>query len=144
MLRVLQGVLDPTKQNNFIVDSALGLQLVPWSREIEKKLGQHITGTAKDSDGIEREASLNGGDVRGHGEPLKWIGGSQTALRESHRQNGRGDPDVLFDRAGGEALAAEIVPEPTGISPCKGYNRTILPRDSIRYPTTRRFLLRHT
>lgn len=35
------------------VDGGLGFQLVPWSREIEKKLGQHISGVAKDGGGIE-------------------------------------------------------------------------------------------
>ncbi|WP_404400567.1 relaxase/mobilization nuclease domain-containing protein [Pelagibacterium halotolerans] len=34
-------------------DGGLGFQLVPWSREIEKKLGQHISGVAKDGGGIE-------------------------------------------------------------------------------------------
>ncbi|MCL8382946.1 MULTISPECIES: relaxase/mobilization nuclease domain-containing protein [Xanthobacter] len=36
-----------------MIDSGLGFQLVPWSRELEKKLGQHVTGTAKDGGGIE-------------------------------------------------------------------------------------------
>jgi len=36
-----------------MVDDGLGFQLVPWAREIEKKLGQHVTGTAKDGGGIE-------------------------------------------------------------------------------------------
>ena len=36
-----------------MIDDGLGFQLIPWSREIEKKLGQHITGTVKDSGGIE-------------------------------------------------------------------------------------------
>ncbi|MFG1382220.1 DUF3363 domain-containing protein [Xanthobacter sp. V3C-4] len=36
-----------------MIDDGLGFQLVPWSREIEKKLGQHVTGTAKDGGGIE-------------------------------------------------------------------------------------------
>ena len=35
------------------VDGSLGFQLVPWSREIENKLGQHISGVAKGSGGIE-------------------------------------------------------------------------------------------
>jgi Protein of unknown function (DUF3363) len=30
-----------------------GFQLVPWSREIEKKFGQHVVGIAKDGGGIE-------------------------------------------------------------------------------------------
>lgn len=34
-------------------DGALGFQLVPWSREIDDKLGQHITGVAKSGGGIE-------------------------------------------------------------------------------------------
>src|SRR5690606_24736760 len=33
-------------------DGSLGFQLVPWSREIENRLGQQITGVAKDG-GIE-------------------------------------------------------------------------------------------
>jgi len=35
------------------VDGSLGFQLVPWSRDIENKLGQHIAGVAKDGGGIE-------------------------------------------------------------------------------------------
>ena len=31
----------------------LGFQLVPWSREIERKLGQHVAGVTKDGGGIE-------------------------------------------------------------------------------------------
>jgi type IV secretory pathway VirD2 relaxase len=34
-------------------DGGLGFQLVPWSREIENKLGQHITGVARPGGGIE-------------------------------------------------------------------------------------------
>ena len=34
-------------------DGVLGFQLVPWSREIENKLGHHISGVAKDGGGIE-------------------------------------------------------------------------------------------
>ena len=36
-----------------MVDDGLGFQLVPWAREIEKKLGQQVTGVAKDGGGIE-------------------------------------------------------------------------------------------
>ncbi|MFD1911845.1 relaxase/mobilization nuclease domain-containing protein [Halodurantibacterium flavum] len=36
-----------------MIDDGLGFQLVPWSREIEDKLGQHIAGTAKSGGGIE-------------------------------------------------------------------------------------------
>ena len=36
-----------------MIDDGLGFQLVPWSREIEKKLGQHISGVAKASGGID-------------------------------------------------------------------------------------------
>ncbi|MGX4803325.1 relaxase/mobilization nuclease domain-containing protein [Bradyrhizobium guangdongense] len=35
-----------------MIDNGLGFQLVPWSRELEKKLGQHVTGVVKDG-GIE-------------------------------------------------------------------------------------------
>ena len=47
-----------------MIDNGLGFQLVPWSREIERRLGQHIAGVAKDGGGIEwslgrkRELSL--------------------------------------------------------------------------------------
>jgi hypothetical protein len=34
-------------------DGGLGFQLVPWSREIDDKLGQHISGVAKSGSGIE-------------------------------------------------------------------------------------------
>ncbi len=36
-----------------MLDNGLGFQLVPWSREIERKLGQHIAGVARDGGGIE-------------------------------------------------------------------------------------------
>jgi hypothetical protein len=36
-----------------MIDNGLGFQLVPWSRELEKRLGQHVTGVVKDSGGIE-------------------------------------------------------------------------------------------
>ena len=36
-----------------MVDNGLGFQLVPWSREIERKLGQHVAGVARDGGGIE-------------------------------------------------------------------------------------------
>ena len=35
-----------------MIDNGLGFQLVPWSHEIEKKLGQHIAGVAKSGGGI--------------------------------------------------------------------------------------------
>jgi type IV secretory pathway VirD2 relaxase len=36
-----------------MIDNGLGFQLVPWSREIERKLGQHVAGIARDGGGIE-------------------------------------------------------------------------------------------
>jgi type IV secretory pathway VirD2 relaxase len=36
-----------------MIDDGLGFRLVPWSRELEKRLGQHVTGVAKDGGGIE-------------------------------------------------------------------------------------------
>ena len=36
-----------------MIDNGLGFQLVPWAREIERKLGQHIAGVARDNGGIE-------------------------------------------------------------------------------------------
>ena len=36
-----------------MIDNGLGFQLVPWAPEIERKLGQHIAGIARDSGGIE-------------------------------------------------------------------------------------------
>ena len=36
-----------------MIDNGLGFQLVPWAREIERKLGQHIAGVARDGGGIE-------------------------------------------------------------------------------------------
>lgn len=36
-----------------MIDNSIGYQLVPWSREIEKKLGQHVAGVAKEGGGIE-------------------------------------------------------------------------------------------
>jgi hypothetical protein len=36
-----------------MIDDGLGFQLVPWSPSLEKKLGQHVAGTARDDGGIE-------------------------------------------------------------------------------------------
>jgi type IV secretory pathway VirD2 relaxase len=36
-----------------MIDGGLGFQLVPWSREIDRKLGQHLAGVARDGGGIE-------------------------------------------------------------------------------------------
>ncbi|OYX71121.1 MAG: type VI secretion protein [Rhizobiales bacterium 32-66-11] len=36
-----------------MIDNGLGFQLVPWSREIERKLGQHVAGVTRDGGGIE-------------------------------------------------------------------------------------------
>ncbi|MFC3677104.1 relaxase/mobilization nuclease domain-containing protein [Ferrovibrio xuzhouensis] len=36
-----------------MIDNGLGFQLMPWSREIERKLGQHVAGVARDGGGIE-------------------------------------------------------------------------------------------
>jgi type IV secretory pathway VirD2 relaxase len=36
-----------------MIDDGLGFQLVPWSPTIEKKLGQHISGVARDDGGID-------------------------------------------------------------------------------------------
>ncbi|MBL8580201.1 MAG: DUF3363 domain-containing protein [Mesorhizobium sp.] len=36
-----------------MIDNGLGFQLVPWARELERKLGQHIAGVARDGGGIE-------------------------------------------------------------------------------------------
>lgn len=36
-----------------MIDNGLGFQLVPWSRELEKRFGQHVTGIVKEGGGIE-------------------------------------------------------------------------------------------
>ncbi|MGO8848194.1 MAG: DUF3363 domain-containing protein, partial [Methylocella sp.] len=36
-----------------MIDDGLGFQLVPWSMSLEKQLGRHVTGVAKDGGGIE-------------------------------------------------------------------------------------------
>lgn len=36
-----------------VIDDGLGFQLVPWSRELDHKLGQHVAGVAKEGGGIE-------------------------------------------------------------------------------------------
>ncbi|TRL37159.1 DUF3363 domain-containing protein [Methylosinus sporium] len=36
-----------------MIDDGLGFQLVPWSPTLEKKLGQYVSGTARDDGGIE-------------------------------------------------------------------------------------------
>jgi hypothetical protein len=36
-----------------MIDNGLRFQLVPWSREIERKLGQHVAGVARDGGGVE-------------------------------------------------------------------------------------------
>ena len=36
-----------------MIDNGLGFQLVPWSRDLEKRFGKHVTGVVKDGGGIE-------------------------------------------------------------------------------------------
>jgi hypothetical protein len=36
-----------------MIDNGLGFQLVPWSPTLEKQLGRHVAGVAKDGGGIE-------------------------------------------------------------------------------------------
>ncbi|WP_413993294.1 relaxase/mobilization nuclease domain-containing protein [Labrys okinawensis] len=36
-----------------MIDDGLGFQLVPWSRDLERKLGQHVAGVTKEGGGIE-------------------------------------------------------------------------------------------
>ena len=36
-----------------MIDDGLGFQLVPWSPSLEKQLGRHVAGVAKDGGGIE-------------------------------------------------------------------------------------------
>jgi hypothetical protein len=36
-----------------MIDNGLGFQLVPWSPSLEKQLGRHVSGVAKDGGGIE-------------------------------------------------------------------------------------------
>jgi type IV secretory pathway VirD2 relaxase len=45
--------LDLSSGRFAMIDNGLGFQLVPWSREIERKLGQHVAGAMKDGGGIE-------------------------------------------------------------------------------------------
>ncbi|WP_084636806.1 DUF3363 domain-containing protein [Mesorhizobium sp. WSM3626] len=36
-----------------MIDDGVGFQLVPWQPALEKRIGQHITGMARDSGGVE-------------------------------------------------------------------------------------------
>ncbi len=36
-----------------MIDNGLGFQLVPWSPNLEKKLGQHVSGSAREDGGVE-------------------------------------------------------------------------------------------
>jgi Protein of unknown function (DUF3363) len=36
-----------------MIDDGLGFSLVPWSPSLEKQLGRHVSGVAKDEGGIE-------------------------------------------------------------------------------------------
>lgn len=36
-----------------MIENSLGFQLVPWSRDLERRLGQHVIGVVKDGGGIE-------------------------------------------------------------------------------------------
>ena len=36
-----------------MIDDGLGFQLVPWARDLDRKLGQHVAGVTKDGGGIE-------------------------------------------------------------------------------------------
>jgi type IV secretory pathway VirD2 relaxase len=47
-----------------MIESGLGFQLVPWSREIERKLGQKIAGITKDGGGIEWDIGRRPGLTR--------------------------------------------------------------------------------
>ena len=35
-----------------MIDDGLGFQLVPWSASLEKQLGRHVSGVARDDGGI--------------------------------------------------------------------------------------------
>jgi hypothetical protein len=37
-----------------MIDNGLGFALVPWTPTLEKHLGRHVSGIAKDGGGIER------------------------------------------------------------------------------------------
>jgi hypothetical protein len=36
-----------------MIDDGIGFQLVPWQPVLDKRIGQHITGTVRDAGGIE-------------------------------------------------------------------------------------------
>lgn len=36
-----------------VIDDGLGFQLVPWSPSLEKQLGRHVSGVARDDGGVE-------------------------------------------------------------------------------------------
>jgi resolvase-like protein/uncharacterized protein DUF3363 len=44
-----------------MTDDGIGLQLVPWQPVLDKRIGQHITGTVRDAGGIEWGFGENGG-----------------------------------------------------------------------------------
>ena len=38
-----------------MIDDGLGFQLVPWSPSLEKEIGRHVTGVARDDGGVDWE-----------------------------------------------------------------------------------------
>jgi Protein of unknown function (DUF3363) len=44
-----------------MIDNGLGFALAPWTPALERHLGRHVTGIAKESGGIEWGAGESGG-----------------------------------------------------------------------------------
>jgi hypothetical protein len=49
----LVGATQLTSGRFAMIDDGLGFSLVPWQSVLDKRLGQHITGTIRDGGGIE-------------------------------------------------------------------------------------------
>ena len=49
----LAGAVNLTSGRFAMIDNGLGFQLVPWQPVLDKRIGQHITGLARDTGGIE-------------------------------------------------------------------------------------------
>jgi Protein of unknown function (DUF3363) len=44
-----------------MIDDGIGFQLVPWQPVLDKRIGQHITGTVRDAGGTNGISAGNGG-----------------------------------------------------------------------------------
>jgi hypothetical protein len=67
-----------------MIDNGLGFSLVPWTPEIDRHLGHHVTGLARKSGGIEWNFGASAGwrfEVPGRGFHIRGSGGIFAPIR---------------------------------------------------------------